>query len=209
MSSVPDEEAAVRLDRWLTRAALALWLVVTSVGAAYLMAGHLVELPVPQEKAEVDALAETLTARRPAESSGKFVAFHVLYRDCGCSQNVVERLLNESPAAGAVERVVWVGGDATIEPEVRSRGYDFDLVAPDQLQERYGLVAAPVFVVLTPDDRVAYLGGYTSRKRGPQPRHREILAGLMNGLSADDLPVLGCAVGRELAEAIDPWGLRH
>jgi hypothetical protein len=62
--------------------------------------------------------------------------------------------------------------------------------------------------VLDADDRVRHLGGYTQRKRGPEIRDVEILAALSAGSRPDELPLYGCATGVELANQLDPMGLR-
>lgn len=200
-------KAKSRKRSWLTRGSLLLWLAATSVGATYLVSGHWVPLPVSEEPYEDVARAMAQTR----EASGGWLTLHILYEDCGCSQGVLAHLLDSAPASGATERIVLVGDDDEGEGEAetaRARGYEVEVLTPEELGARYHVQAAPLYAVLSPRDELVYIGGYTSRKRGPEPKHQTILAELMAGRTVAPLPPLGCAVSASLKQAVDPLGLR-
>ncbi len=193
-----------RKKPWTTRGVLLLWLLATSVGATYLVSGHWVPLPISEQPYEDVGRAIAATRTKP----GTWLTLHVLYDDCGCSQGVFDKLLDGHPDPNATERIVLVGGDDETAQQARAKGYEVEILEPEELPQRYLVQAAPIYAVLSPDDELAYIGGYTSRKRGPEPKHRQILAALQAGDHVDPLPPLGCAVSESLRDAVDPLNLR-
>lgn len=191
--------------RYAGRVGLAGWLVATSLGASTLLAGHLLELPVADDPDAV--VAATIAERRTPGEDGLLV-LHVLYEKCGCSKKVLRDLLGRPATAGVTERILFVGHDEELAGRARRLGYEIEELDATQLEARYALISAPLLAILGADDGLAYLGGYTHRKRGPEPRHREIIASLQRGDSVERLPVFGCAVTRDLRAAVDPLGLR-
>lgn len=175
---------------------------------ASLMAGHLLTLPEPASR---DLLAAAIAHSRTERESGRWLAIHVLYADCGCSQRVLDRLEDRSVATDATERLVLVGGtpDAAYDADMTARGYTVERLSPKQLGERYGVESAPMLIVSDPVDELRYVGGYTDRKRGPDIKDRDILEALGAGADVEELPLFGCAVSRELQGLVDPMGLKY
>jgi hypothetical protein len=190
------------------RALFAVWLVCFLVVGAYLLAPHLLTLPAPGTD---DAELQRSVAQRRDGQHGRWLVLHVLDQDCPCSQRVLDHLLDGPPPDTAAERVVWIATshDADRISAMRAHGFDVELVAPEQLDERYHLQAAPLMVVVDPDDRVHYVGGYTPRKQADDVRDRAILAALQRGERVAPLPTFGCAVGAALRTTIDPLGVRR
>lgn len=204
MAEMTERFRAQQPKTWTTMGLLALWLVATSVGATYLVSGHWVPLPISEQPYE--DVGRAIAATRTTE--GTWITLHILYDACGCSQGVLEDLLEGQPDPDATERIVLVGGDEEAAQPARARGYEVELLEPEELPHRYLVQAAPIYAVLSPRDELAYIGGYTSRKRGPEPKHRQILAALQAGRDVDPLPPLGCAVSESLRDAVDPLNLR-
>jgi hypothetical protein len=61
-----------------------------------------------------------------------------------------------------------------------------------------GIEAAPLLVVLNPQGQLAYSGGYTQRKGGPEIEDTTILAKVQQAMPPTSLPIFGCAVSERL-----------
>jgi hypothetical protein len=193
----------------LAAIAFGLWVPAILILGAYLLAGHLVALPAPEarDRRLVSALAAT-----GAADQGRWRALHFLDENCGCSQRVVTSLLARRPLPGLAERIVFItrtpAGTAAAATAARGAGFAFETVAPEDLERRFGVEAAPLLVAVAPDNRVRYLGGYTDRKQGPSIEDRDILQRTMRGERVAALPLFGCAVSKQLAAQLDPLRLR-
>lgn len=162
---------------------------------AGLLAKHVVALPAPSDDTR---LAASLRALRRDGSPG-WLAVHVLYAECRCSQRVVSHLTSTPRPAGWHEVVLWVG-EAAPDPAL-SRQFDVRRLSQEQLA-RLGVESAPLLVVLDPGDRATYVGGYTDRKQGPELRDLQIFEAAERHAAALALPVFGCAVSERLKRAL-------
>jgi hypothetical protein len=186
------------------RAALFVWFAVMLAIGATLMARHAVALPRP----EVDAdFTRAMSTFRTPRDAGRWMAVHVLYAECRCSQRIADHLLATTRPADVVEQVLLVGHGAEIEARLVSHGFRVTVVEPEQLAERYHVVAVPLFVVVAPDGTIRYAGGYTTRKQGPDPRDLELIAAAKTDGPLDALPIFGCPVNEQLAQTLNPLGL--
>ena len=204
--SLPDAGQARRPLAPLARKVFWLWALVTFVAGGSLALAH--TFAMPDEAIARPALATAVAASRRAEEQGRWLALHVLYSRCRCSAQTLAHLRARGVLQGVRERVVLVGPHPAYEAEVREGGFALEVLLPDELERRYHLQAAPVLVVSDPRDQLRYVGGYTARKQGPEQEDVAILTRLMRGESARPLPLFGCAVSRELARLLDPFGLR-
>jgi hypothetical protein len=132
---------------------------------------------------------------------------HVLYAECGCSKLIAGHLAAGGRPPGVAERVLLIGRDADLEARLDKMGMPVALVSEDEAATRFHVVAAPTLVVLAPDDTVRYVGGYTERKQGPDPRDLAILASVRAGDEVPSLPIFGCAVSARLRASLNPLGL--
>jgi hypothetical protein len=188
---------------WGTRAFFVAWFVAVSVPAVYQLAEHTLSLPMPVP----DKLQAAMMARHDAQ---RWTVVHVLYSECGCSKRVGDWLTERTPIEGAVERVIVVGDDHDeLVTRLRVRGLDVEVTSAQDLVDHYGVVAAPLFVVSAPSGEVRYVGGYTEQKRGPVIRDRGIVEALERGERVEALPVLGCAVSKDLQRRVDPLALKY
>jgi len=206
--SVNSEPWSPPWRRIALRVLFGAWIVSFIVVGAYLLAPHLLTLPVPQPTDA--ALLRTTAERLPAER-GRWMALHILDQDCPCSVRVLDHLLAQPRPTTVAERIVWIASvpDPRRIAEIRAHGFDLDLVAPEQLSDRYHVEAAPLLVVVDPADRVHYLGGYTPRKQASDVRDAAIIAAVLRGDRVAPLPTFGCAVGASLRTTIDPLGIRR
>jgi len=183
--------------RRLPRLALTAWLVGTLGLGAGLLARHAVALPALTAP---DRIGATLGALRRPEDGGRFLAVHVLYAECRCSQRIVSHLVETARPAGWSELVLWVG-DEPPSPALAQRGFAVRRLTRAELAG-YGVEAAPLLVALDPTDHVRYQGGYTERKQGPVIADLPILEAARDAAASASLPVFGCAVSDGLKRAL-------
>lgn len=172
---------------------------------------HLLTLPAP---AATDmALHQAIASQRKADQRDRWLVLHVIAEGCGCSQRVLDHLLTDRRPSDLVERIVFVteqpsGAASTVAP-IRSRGFDLDVVTPEELGARYQVEAAPLLVIVDPGDTVRYVGGYTPRKQAADLRDVAMIEATRRGEIVKPLPAFGCAVGRALRSQLDPFGIRN
>lgn len=145
--------------------------------------------------------------RRP--NSAPWLVVHALYADCRCSQRIVEHLLKRRALHDAAEHVLLVGVQPELEKSLNRAGFQTQVITPLELKSRFGAVAAPLLIVAGPDDRLRYVGGYTTHKQGPDIRDLDIIRGLMQDQPRAELPLFGCAVSRSLQRLLDPFSLKY
>jgi hypothetical protein len=197
--------------RFAVWCALGAWLALCVILGSYLLMSHLVTLPAP---APADpGFQQAIATQRRATERDRWLALHVVLDGCGCSRRVLDHLLVRARPPGIAERIVLVterpASTAGAAVAIRARGFDLDVVTPEQLVARYRIEAAPLLVVADPRDTVRYVGGYTARKQGADIRDLAVIAAVQAGAPVEPLPTFGCAVGRALRSKLDPLGVRR
>jgi hypothetical protein len=188
----------------LAQLALVAWFIAMTLVAATLLGRHLVGLPRPTQDA---ALAQAMESLRGLAGGGRWMAVHVLYADCLCSQRVADHLLASRRPEGLAERVLLIGHDAELESRFAATGISTTVVSEEQAGTVFHVVAAPSLVVVAPDGSVRYSGGYSARKQGADLRDVAIVAETRSGHDVAPLPILGCAVSARLRASLNPLGL--
>jgi hypothetical protein len=179
--------------------ALVIWVLATLIPGGYLMASHVIALPVPP----ANGLERALGGMRKPVERDRPLAVHVLLGTCGCSAQVLERLIARGPRADVVERVLMVEASAN-EPllvSARARGFSVEALDAQELALRYAIESAPMLMVLSPQGRLSYAGGYG--------RNLDVLDRVVRGETVAALPVFGCAVSNRLKKTLDPLGLKN
>jgi hypothetical protein len=189
----------------LAKGALALWAALMLLAGSILLGRHLLALPRPSS--DDDVLSRSMATLRGTDDAHRWMAVHVLYGQCRCSQRIVEHLLSTERPSDVSEKILLVGGSADLERRLEAKGYAVTDVTATELSERYHVSGVPLLVVVAPDGAIRYTGGYTARKQGPNPADLEILDGLRADRSVASFPVFGCAVARELITELSPWRL--
>ena len=114
--------------------------------------------------------------------------------------------MNSRRPEGVSEVVLWVGPLA-VDPRLESSGFTVARISQHDLAEMR-IESAPLFVVLDPQDRVRYAGGYTDRKQGPSIDDLRIVEEARGAGAPSPLPIFGCAISdrlrRELAALPTP-----
>jgi hypothetical protein len=171
---------------------LAAWFAAMLTVGAGLLARHVVALPAPANDSK---LAASLQALRQPDEARVWLAVHVLYSECRCSQRIADHLLTTERPPDWSEIILWVGNLAP-DPRLEQR-FDVRRVGAADLA-RYGIEAAPLLVALDPEGRVQYAGGYSERKQGPVIDDLRILESARRPMRLATLPVFGCAVSERL-----------
>ncbi len=196
-----------RLPRWAVWSCLALWAGLSVVVQSTLMAGHWYTLPSP-DRAD-PALERALAALVPEAERESWAAVHVLYSACRCSQRVFDHLFESARPDGLYEVVLLVGEDASVQARADAAGFDVITLSPGELEEHYGIVSAPLLLVMNPGGELQYAGGYTERKQGYAIEDQEVIRALQAGAAPTELPLYGCGVSKELQQILDPMGLKY
>lgn len=205
--AVEPRERAARLRRPALLALFAVWVPALFLVVANLAAAHWYSLPEPDRHGS--ALRGALSALRKELRADGWSATHVLYGFCPCSRRVVEHLVARGADRALTESVLLVGDKPSLRAMLGARGFAVQVIDPPQLKSRWGIEAAPLLIVASPQGAIRYLGGYSDRKQGPVIRDGEIIARVMRGGPESALPLFGCAVSRTLQAALDPLGLKY
>ncbi|HEX3777046.1 MAG TPA: hypothetical protein VHV51_21380 [Polyangiaceae bacterium] len=176
----------------IARVALGVWLGFMLLLGSALLAKHVVALPEPTKDRH---LAASLSALRAPSSKPRWLAVHVLYSECRCSQRVVAHLISTTRPPAWEEILLWVGNGAP-DPAL-DRNFHVKRVSSAELA-RLGVESAPMLVVLDPEDGIRYVGGYTTRKQGPVIEDLHIMQDAERGNAFSALPILGCAMSDRL-----------
>ncbi len=192
---------------FLVKLGLAAWAGLLLFVVGTLMVGHWYTLPKPDK---TDAfLTQALAELRTSADDGAWMGVHVLYTECRCSQRVFDHLFSSARPDDVKEKVILVGKDDKIEARARKSGFDVVVVSPVQLKEQFSLESAPLLLVVEPSGAIAYSGGYTQRKQGPDIRDVAIITSLMQNHAPRELPLYGCGTSSELQKTLDPLGIKY
>lgn len=190
-SNVEPMSARSILRRRLGGATVTAWFAVMVVIGAGLLTKHVVAMPRPQAA----LLTPALQMLRSPNEQNQWLAVHVLYSDCRCSQRVAEHLATTDRPQGWSEIVLWVGDDAP--PTGLPDHFDLRHTSAAQLAS-YGVEAAPSMILADPNGSIRYSGGYTDRKQGPVIDDLRILRAVHRSENVPSLPLFGCAVSSRL-----------
>ncbi len=188
------------------------WFFAAWVVGAVLTGGILTSFHQPFRLPDAQALSVVLAQNRKDSASPQWKVTHVLSGGCGCSRRVLEHLLQRRALPGVSEQILIVDGGESYLPgtgDVLSRlqqsGIELRHVSDEELQQKLGLRGVPILIVTTPENKVAYLGGYGTAG----DRFEEIFSKVSLGTAVAPLPVVGCAVGRRNRRVADPFRLKY
>ena len=137
---------------------------------------------------------------------------HVLSGSCACSQRVMRHLLTRKRMDGVAEQVVlvdggeaYLAGSSLLAEQLAVAGFAVSRRRAADVTRQYGVRGVPLLLVISPERKLAYAGGYGERGDGDT----RIVERLRAGTTAVTLPILGCAAGRALQAASDPFGWKY
>lgn len=203
MEATSGRTRAVRVG---ARLLLGAWAALAFVVGASLMAAHAYTLPKPA--VADDAFVGAIDSLRERDETG-WVAVHVLYAECRCSQRIFDHLLASTRPPGVKEKVLLVGEAEDFAARARARGIAVVSVTPRELAEHYRIESAPLLLVVDPDGAVRYAGGYTERKQGPEIEDIALIERVLREETTTPLPLFGCAVSERLRAILDPLGIEE
>jgi hypothetical protein len=181
---------------------LFVWAAGMLLLGAVMMGRHALALPLPPPADPV--LAESMAKLK--DDPAHPLAVHVLFADCRCSQKIAAHLSGSTRPVGVQETVLLVGKDDLVADRLRSRGFGVVLVTESELASRFHVKSAPMLVVMGKGKDVRYVGGYTRTKQAPDPQDLEIMEHAQTEI-VEPLPVVGCAVEKQLRARLDPTGM--
>ncbi len=124
----------------------------------------------------------------------------------------MQHLLARPPLDGAVEQIVlidqgepYLDGSEDLLKSLSARGFRISHRLSKEIPQQFGLRGVPLLIVATPLGKVAYLGGYGLR----EDQDTAVFERVRTGQEPPKLPVLGCAVGRQLRRSADPFHLKY
>jgi hypothetical protein len=178
----------------MSRALLVVWLIMVVVVGGALTALHVLALP------------DQTPAWAPP--TGQWAALHALSGKCGCSRRVADHLEQRRANVDLHERVALIDPTPGQAQRLRAAGFEVDEVTASQLETKYGLTAAPTFVLRRPNGAVAYSGGYAPRGNLPARDLELVSQAQQSPAPIAPYPLFGCAVSRQLQAAVDPLNLK-
>jgi thioredoxin-related protein len=187
---------------------LALWACGLSAVAATLLASHWSALPTVAVSAR-QKTAMALSHLRSAADQNRWMAVHVLYAECRCSQRIFDHLFASARPRDTAEKILLVGQAPDQVARARRGGFDVHPVTAEALANRFFVQSAPMLIVLDDTDTLRYAGGYTERKQGPDIRDTALIEGLISRAQVNELPMFGCAVSEALQQVLDPLGVKY
>ncbi|MEZ5977587.1 MAG: hypothetical protein R3F34_05145 [Planctomycetota bacterium] len=196
-----------RAARRVARIALAVWAPCVLVVVASLAVAHWAQLPLPETRDGRLVRALERTSGRTVE--GRWSMWHVLYEDCPCSLDAIDDVLASERPADLDEHVLLVGRDDDLAERLRGAGIALHAVSADDLERSFGIVAAPLLVVVDPSGAVRYAGGYRARRDAFGVEDLAILDRLRDGAEVEPLPIFGCGVSATVQASVDPFGLKY
>ncbi|MEE9336701.1 MAG: hypothetical protein V3U87_01360 [Methylococcaceae bacterium] len=196
------------LGRWLPKLAILAWGMALIVVSATLMVDHWVTLPIPS--GDDPKLAQAIDDSRELGELGQWIAVHVLYSKCTCSQRIIEHIFSDDRAVNIKEKLIIVdNARPEWEKLAKAKGFSYQVITSKELHDVYNIPAAPIMVVADPQGKVHYAGGYTARKQGPDIQDIAIIEQLMKENPVKPIPLFGCAVAKGLQKVFDPLGLKY
>lgn len=139
-------------------------------------------------------------------------AVHFLSGSCQCSQRVMRHLLARQELAGVSEQIVMIDGSLpyledsqALLARLTAAHFLVKHIAEQNVPLDSGLRGVPLLLVVSPQNQIAYMGGYGAA--GDQDE--TIFHQLRAGLKPVALPMIGCAVGSRLQRRLDPLHLKY
>jgi hypothetical protein len=131
------------------------WAVLGLLGISPLGVSHMAAMPEPAGEAR---LARAALALR--KDTARPFHLHVIYERCSCTRRLLAHLMQRRAFADVEETVLFVGESEALGEAVERAGFGFTTLAPDDLQPRFGLEAAPVLLAFDRSGKLQYAGGY-------------------------------------------------
>ncbi len=186
----------------LGKIALIIWIPLISIVISIQMINHIVSIPLPEDYRKIQAQMPRL------RQSERWLMVHVIDENCSCTKALTKSLIDRQAQIDVEEWVLYVGRDPMIKAQFEGAGYLFDAETRPSLDDRYGIEAAPMLFILSPNDALQYGGGYFERPSVFRAMDQALLRQIRAGNTVEALPLYGCAVSPRLQKLIDPLGIK-
>jgi hypothetical protein len=140
------------------------------------------------------ALAQVLRSSSERQT-GNWQAIHILGEACPCSRRVAGHLRGRKTIAGLTERVLQVGDSEEVKQLFENSSWRWEHRTAEEVRDAYGAQSAPLLIVIDPQGRIRYRGGYSARSDSRDGFHdAEIWTRVRRGENVAPLPAYGCAL---------------
>jgi len=181
---------------------LILWIPLISIVISFQMVNHIVSMPLPDDYRKIQDRMPRLR-----QSKG-WLMVHVIYKNCSCTNALTTSLIDRKVTPNLEEWVIYAGSDRKIQEQFEAAGFLFQAETKVSIDERYGIEAAPMLLIFSPENGLAYGGGYFERPSVFHSMDQALLRRIKEGEAVDALPLYGCAVSPRLQKLIDPLGIK-
>jgi len=182
---------------------LIIWIPVISTVIGFLMVNHIIAMPLPDDYKRIQ---ENMPQLR---HSPGWLIVHVIYQNCSCTNSLTSSLLESGSQPGVDESIIFVGDDEEFERRFKARGFYFKFETRASIADQFGIEAAPMLLIFSPDDRLKYGGGYFERPSVYRSMDQKYLTKLKKGEDVEALPLYGCPVSTRLQKIMDPFGIEY
>jgi hypothetical protein len=182
---------------------LIIWIPVITAVIGFLMVNHLIAMPLPHDYQKIQ---ENMPQLRNGPG---WLMVHVIYQNCSCTNSLTSSLLERGRQPGVDESIIFVGDDEAFKRKFEARGFSFSFESRDEIADQYGIEAAPMLLIFSPQDHLEYGGGYFERPSVYRSIDQKYLARLKKGENVEALPLYGCAVSTRLQKITDPFGIKY
>lgn len=178
------------------------WTALVVLGGGILMSYHM----------PFQAPGDDILTLAPAATPGHWREVHFLSPSCACSERVLQRLAARGPHPAVDEQIVMVDGPEPPDSDaphnlqlVQDRGFSVSHINSETISAKIGLVGVPLLVIVSPNSKILYRGGYG--ELGDQDT--SILSALRSGQEPHAMPLMGCAVSQRLRAQVDPFRMKY
>jgi hypothetical protein len=182
---------------------LIIWIPVISAVIGFLMVNHLIAMPLPDDYKRIQDNMPHL------RSGPGWLMVHVIYQNCSCTTALTTSLLKRGSEPGINESVIFVGDDPEFKRRFEVRGFSFHFMTKYTIADLYGIEAAPMLLIFSPDNQLEYGGGYFERPSVYRSMDQKYLGRIKKGEHVKALPLYGCAVSARLQKITDPFGIKY
>jgi hypothetical protein len=209
---------AAQGQRWektaLAAALVLVWALVALMPLSLMMVSHMVPLPAPErpdstanlQSATFSALAATNQQASPGHG---WKMIHVLVAGCPCSSFTAQSLAARKPSTECQETVFILGDRPDWQQTLLQSGFDVQPKDVDQLVKDTGIQGGPWLLLISPEGKIVYSGGYAAQR--PRPgiilQDMNILHAALAGQRPPPYPAFGCAATPLLQGQLDPLGV--
>lgn len=176
------------------------WFILLSVPLSMMMGSHQLSL-VSSTDTKIKNLSTTTT---------DYTKLHFVNPDCGCSEKVVQSLIERKSRKDVVEKVFILGKNETWFKNLSAAGYDITVGDKDEFSSLYKITAVPQLIILNSEKKILYTGGYSSR-RGPASvvEDEQILKEVQLKQKTNERLIYGCVNGSEFQSKVDLLGFKY